>query len=199
MDKSAVLEAPVKFSNKGLVILDREIMYFAEHPIQERMAELSCKGSLNILELGYGLGYSATRIDELKPNANHIIVEANKQIFNNATRKFPDKKIILGFWEDLYSMFEYDYFDSILYDTYPFQELNKIKDVNQILQWVTPVLQKLRIYLKIGGRLVFLDITSKLDKSQLTCIFPSYRFNSYEMTLNLDYPTVQIIECSRIS
>ena len=71
-----------------------EIMMSWEKPIMYKMADEICKNKGWILEVGFGMGISADRIQMNNPE-KHVIVEINKQIFKKAEEWSIDKKNVI--------------------------------------------------------------------------------------------------------
>jgi guanidinoacetate N-methyltransferase len=112
-----------------LEIAGHPVMERWEEPYMKRLAEIASMNGGKVLEVGFGLGIAASYIQENLVKEHHII-EANDQVFERM--KFFAKSakchtvLHSGFWEDVSSKFENEFFDGILFDTYPitFEELH---------------------------------------------------------------------------
>ena len=72
----------------------------------------------DVLEIGFGLGYSATRVQHYHPKS-HTIIDSDPLIIKKAkewAKKYPTVKIIEGKWED--KLKELATFDAIFFDDY---------------------------------------------------------------------------------
>jgi len=91
------------------------VMMEWEKPYMKSLIKkLNPKG--DVLEIGFGLGYTATELQKNKI-AEHTIVEAHPEIFKNAEKwaeKYPNVKLVNSFIQD-YEYDEKDY-DFILDD-----------------------------------------------------------------------------------
>ena len=93
-----------------------------EKPYMTELAAIATRNGGNVLEIGFGLGLSASFIQE-KEVYRHYIVEANYDIFQRLLEfsKSASSKVIpiFGFWQDVVPQLQSDSFDGILYDPYP--------------------------------------------------------------------------------
>lgn len=105
-----------------LEIAGHPVMERWEEPYMKRLAEIATSNGGRVLEVGFGLGISASYIQEIILEEHHII-EANDQLFERMKcfAKSAKYRTILhsGFWEDISHKFEDEFFDGILFDTYP--------------------------------------------------------------------------------
>lgn len=112
-------------SEGNLEILGHPVMQPWETHYMGMLAEIATKNGGRILEVGFGLGISASKIQTYDIDS-HVILEANGNIFsqaiefsNNSTYK---TTLIYGFWQDCIKYLESSSFDGILFDTYPLTE-----------------------------------------------------------------------------
>lgn len=115
--------APAEYDEKGsLKILGHPVMEKWEENYMEALAQTACKKGGKILEVGFGLGISASKIQQHEIES-HVIIEANCSVFNKLLKfsQNANHKVIgiAGFWEDCTNYLESDSFDGILFDTYP--------------------------------------------------------------------------------
>jgi len=97
-----------------------QVMMEWEKPYMEAMVE-KLNPSGDVLEIGFGLGYSANAIQKFDINS-HTIIEQDKNVLKKLKEWAPLQKhkvnIIEGYWQDnLPSMIQK--FDSFLFDDYP--------------------------------------------------------------------------------
>lgn len=98
--------------------LVEEVMMSWESPIMEASAEWVCSGGGDILEIGFGMGISASFIQQ-KSISSHTIVESHPEIFQKATEWAADKpNVILIFGEWFNIRDQLGSYDGIFYDTY---------------------------------------------------------------------------------
>jgi len=97
--------AKAHYTDDTLVILGQPVMERWETPYMKALAQVAClKKNGCVLEVGYGMGISATFIDEYKIS-EHYIIEANYEVFLKAKEWAKMAKVkttvINGFWQDI--------------------------------------------------------------------------------------------------
>lgn len=107
-----------------------QVMMEWERPYMEACIEkLQPKG--DVLEIGFGLGYSAAAIQKHHPRS-HTIIECDPGVIQKAqewAKQFSHVKIVSGMWQDV--LHTLGTFDSIFFDDYsPFSK----KDIQQMQQ-----------------------------------------------------------------
>ncbi|MDE0064416.1 MAG: class I SAM-dependent methyltransferase [Gammaproteobacteria bacterium] len=110
-----------RFDEKELVIGQQQVMQAWEYPIMSAMAEAVTRIRGDVLEIGFGMGISASLIQQRNPRS-HTIVECHADIqerFKEWRSAYPGRKIHLleGRWQDVNSSL--DLFDGVLFDAYP--------------------------------------------------------------------------------
>ena len=90
----------------------------------DAMAKAVASHGGNALEIGFGMGISASLIQSYGVQS-HTIVESNSQVAENARQwrdQYRDREITIveGRWQDVVS--DLGVYDSILFDTYPMNE-----------------------------------------------------------------------------
>jgi hypothetical protein len=119
-----------------------QVMMEWERPYMEACIEtLKPKG--DVLEIGFGLGYSANAIQKHKPKS-HTIIESDPQVIAKAkewAKSHPNTKILTGRWQELLP--EIGFFDTIFFDDYMPLNPAEAKQVEQETQESTKMLQKI--------------------------------------------------------
>lgn len=94
------------------IIMHSDVTLYETH-----VADMVAQNGGNILEIGFGLGISATQIQTHNPN-KHVIVEIEKEIYDKATEWAEGKsnvEVIHGDWKDVISSLS-DKFDGVYND-----------------------------------------------------------------------------------
>lgn len=123
MTKTKSKSQDLKFSKdelgKDVLLKDEnlQVMMEWEKPYMEACIEM-LKPSGDVLEIGFGLGYSATAIQKHQPKS-HTIIECDPTVIEEAkkwAKKHKNVKILEGRWQDLLPKLEQ--FDAIFFDDY---------------------------------------------------------------------------------
>ena len=106
--------------NPNSIVMDTEetVMHSWEKPLMEAKADFVCKDGGHILELGFGMGISATAIQSHNIKS-HTICEIHPQIIKNLKEWAKDKPnviILEGDWYD--NIDKMKKYDGILFDTH---------------------------------------------------------------------------------
>ena len=107
-----------------LIINDQQVMQSWEAPYMREMAQIVSQTKGDVLEIGFGMGISATFIQEFGVKS-HTIIECNDGVidfFNEWKRQYPNKNITLikGKWQEVID--KTSKFDGIFFDSYPLSE-----------------------------------------------------------------------------
>eukprot|EP00746_Dinoflagellata_sp_MGD_P033545 gnl/MRDRNA2_/MRDRNA2_180041_c0_seq1.p1 gnl/MRDRNA2_/MRDRNA2_180041_c0~~gnl/MRDRNA2_/MRDRNA2_180041_c0_seq1.p1 ORF type:complete len:259 (+),score=32.61 gnl/MRDRNA2_/MRDRNA2_180041_c0_seq1:76-852(+) len=125
--KQTWAQASIVLNETELRIQGHSVMEAWEHPYMKRLAEIATQNGGHILELGFGMGISATYCQEVGKNLlSHHIIEANNQVAMYALKWSAEKarsKVVIhrGYSWDVAPSLRDSYFDGILYDTYPLE------------------------------------------------------------------------------
>lgn len=109
----------VRLSNEVINMYDSWIMHSWEKPFMDIIAKKVTQNGGHILELGFGMGLSATAVQN-ENIKSHTIIEVHPEIYKKALLWSKDKKnvrIILGSWQEVIPTLTQK-FDGILHDTH---------------------------------------------------------------------------------
>jgi SAM-dependent methyltransferase len=127
-DRPAISEewetGPAHYSDTELLIDGQQVMQAWEQPLMEALAGAAAESHGDVLEVGFGMGISATFLQE-RGIRSHTIIECNRDVqrrFEEWRRQYPaaDIRMIESKWQDWDA--PESAFDSVLFDTYPTTE-----------------------------------------------------------------------------
>lgn len=150
-NRSAWKEARATFDEHTLKIQGHPVMEDWEDGYMKTLAHIASYRGGVILEVGFGMGISASYIQK-HPIDKHIIVEANRDVYkelllfakNSRHPVYP----LFGFWEEVTSMLSDGSITGILFDTYPLAE-------NEIHKNHFPFFKEAHRLLANGGTLTY--------------------------------------------
>ena len=108
---------------------NRQVMMEWEIPYMNALIDNVKPKDLDVLEIGYGMGYSAKRIQSYKPKS-HTGIECDDTVINKAKKDGLDIEIVKGRWQKaIHSLGNYDFifFDDHSYEDWN-NELDRIED-----------------------------------------------------------------------
>ncbi|MFH1047109.1 MAG: class I SAM-dependent methyltransferase [Patescibacteria group bacterium] len=149
--KESWSQALATFSPGKLIICGHPVMEDWEDSYMKILAAIACTVPDKVLEVGFGLGISASHVQQHQVR-EHSIIEANQSVYEQLL-KFSQNAVgsvrpHLGFWEDVTPTLPDEYFDGILFDTYPLSD----KEVHE--NHFSFFAEAFRL-LKPGGRLTY--------------------------------------------
>ena len=120
-----MLQQEYKIDEHGKEILlqdnENQVMMEWEKPYMEACIDkLQPKG--DVLEIGFGMGYSATQIQKYKPKS-HTIIEMDSMVIKrlkNWAKDYDNIIIVEGTWQE--KIHDLGKFDEIFFDDYPLKE-----------------------------------------------------------------------------
>ncbi|CAD7971164.1 unnamed protein product [Amoebophrya sp. A25] len=139
-----------------LLIDGHPVMEQWEQPYMEALAQVATSKGGRVLEVGFGLGLSASQIQRNKID-EHIIIEANAGVVERGKKwaeSQPNKVTFMhGLWQDVVASLPDNSIDGVLYDPYP---LNSAEQHTHQFDFI----EKVRPKLKSGGVLTYCNLTS---------------------------------------
>lgn len=109
---------------RELVIQGQQVMQSWEHPLMERMARAAASRGGDVLEVGFGMGISASFVLEAGVRS-YTVIECNDAViagFDRWRARYPETEVRLvrGRWQDVGD--QLGTYDGILFDTYPLSQ-----------------------------------------------------------------------------
>ena len=147
-----------------LLIEGQQVMQDWEHPLMRKLAENACESKGDILEVGFGMGISASYVQDCGVRS-HTIIEINKGVAERfekwrAERPGSDIRLAFGVWQDVIDGL--GQFDGILYDTYPTNEEEFVKTLGpKVVTLAANFFPAAAAHLRPGG--VFSYYTNEID------------------------------------
>lgn len=127
-------DAEAAFSESGdsLEILGNPVMEKWEDAYMGELATVAASNGGKVLEVGFGLGLSASHIQSHSNVSEHVIIEFNREVYERleafaarAAERGRTVTPIFGDWKTVVSDIPDSSFDGILYDTYPLSEAER--------------------------------------------------------------------------
>lgn len=140
---------PVQYDDKQLLLEGHQVMQSWEHRIMEEMARVITETHGDVLEIGFGMGISATYINDFGVRS-YTVVEPNHAVieyFNDWKKSYPtgNIRLIHSNWQDASNSF--GKYDGVLFDPYFVSEPDSVEvesttGVGSFLPLVIPHLRK---------------------------------------------------------
>jgi amino acid adenylation domain-containing protein len=156
-------ESAAEYDGSQLVIQGQQVMQDWERPLMKAMAEIVTESHGDVLELGFGMGISATYIQEFGVRS-YTVVEANEGVaeyFERWKRGYPgrDIRLIHGRWHDVAD--KLGTYDGVFFDTVPINEEEYVKEVIDNVVMAEDIFPTTARCLRRGG--VFTWYTNEVD------------------------------------
>jgi guanidinoacetate N-methyltransferase len=156
-------DSRAEYNPSELIIEGQQVMQDWEAPLMKAMADIVTQGCGDVLEVGFGMGISASYIQTGRPRS-HTIIECNRDVmraFAAWAEKYSDRdiRLVQGRWQDVVD--DIGLFDGVFFDTYPASEAEFEESVINSINFAEgfiPVAAKL---LRPGG--VFTYYTNEID------------------------------------
>jgi len=168
-----------------------EIMEDWQRPLMKAMSQIAGESGGDVLEVGFGLGVSATFIQRLGVRS-HTIIECNDSVvewLREWQRDYPDRDIRLvhGLWQDTIGAL--GTFDSIFFHTYPVSEEEAVEHVSSNVTYAEHFFASAAAHLDDGG--VFTYMTNEIDslsRAHQRALFKQFSSVSLQVLESLEVP-----------
>jgi amino acid adenylation domain-containing protein len=151
------------FEVERLTISGQQVMDAWERPLMAALADIATATHGDVLEVGFGMGISATDI-QARGARSHTIIECNDDVVRTFERwrsRYPDRdiRLVKGIWQEVAAPL--GPFDAILFDTYPLSEHEFTEAVIESITFAAPFMPVAASLLHEGG--VFTYYTNEID------------------------------------
>ena len=115
---------PATYDEHSLTISQYPVMADWERPYMERLAAIAASNGGTVLELGYGMGISASAL-QLHDIDSHIVIECHPDVIaqcvvmHRAALTSGSMHLMTGYWQDVTHLLADASIDGILFDTFP--------------------------------------------------------------------------------
>ena len=161
----------VTYTDAGLDIGGCQVMQYWELPLMRKLAALAAVRDGDILEVGFGLGLSATEICR-SPIRSYTVIEAHPLVAQKARDWARNQQVpvtvVEGMWQDVIADLTTT-FDGICFDTYPLVESERGRNH-------FPFIPAAKQLLRSGGCLTYYsDETVDFRKEHLDLLLRNYQ------------------------
>lgn len=173
-------------------LTDQQIMEDWQIPLMEAMAKVVCREGADILELGFGRGVASDMIQSYDVKS-HVIMECNEPVIERYhlwKEKYPNKDIqmVKGLWQD--TIDSVGLFDGIFFHTYPLNQEEYMKYVNESITFAAHFFPDASKHLKPGGSFSYfsneIDSLSREHQRQLLEHFSSFQIEKIKLQIPED-------------
>ncbi|MEC4984566.1 MAG: class I SAM-dependent methyltransferase [Oscillatoria sp. PMC 1068.18] len=118
------------YNDAELIIQGQQVMQAWEHTLMKALAEAAGENHGDVLEIGFGMGISATYLQEVGIKS-YTVIECNDQVisrFEHWKQNYPDQdiRLVKGMWQEVIPQLHT--YDGILFDTYPLSQEEYIRN-----------------------------------------------------------------------
>lgn len=153
-----------------------QVMMEWEKPYMEACID-ALQPSGDVLEIGFGLGYSSTHIQKYSPKS-HTIIECDPTVIQKAedwSKSYSHIKIIQGTWQDCLK--DLGQYDAIFFDDYaPFSAEEEEKIENEIKKLQTVKNKIKNLYEQLKQKLESLMNFGNNQKAEVERVIPNNDF-----------------------
>jgi guanidinoacetate N-methyltransferase len=155
--------AQANYDDSQLEIDGQQVMQDWERPYMEAMARVVTETHGDVLEVGFGMGISASYIQTLGVRS-HTIIECNEDVRKKLEAwksQYPGRDIrsAFGKWQDVID--DLGMFDGIFFDTYPLSEEEFVEHVVKDVTAAEHFFEAAAKHLKDGG--IFTYYSNEID------------------------------------
>ena len=148
---------------RSAVLSDEQIMEEWQLPLMEAMARIAGRSGGDVLEIGFGLGISASLMQGHGVRS-HTIVECNPSVIERYERwvaAYPERDIrmVPGLWQD--TIGDLGQFDAIFFHTYALDEDESVELLARSVTFAAHFFPAAAEHLRTGG--VFTYLTGEID------------------------------------
>lgn len=172
---------------------DQEIMEDWQIPLMQGMTDVVCDTQGDILEVGFGRGISSDMIQEYRVKS-HTIIECNEQVINDYFVEWKEKfkgsdiRLVKGLWQDTIDTL--DLFDGIFFHTYPLNEEEYMKYVQESITFAEHFFPFASSHLNDGGAFTYfsneIDSLSREHQRLLLQHFSSFSIQKIPLKMPED-------------
>ena len=176
-------EQKVEFLEDKIITEDGQtVMMSWETPVMINMVNQVCKNGGHIIEVGFGMGISATEIQN-QSISSHTIIESNPQIYQKALDWAVGKTNVTIIFDDFSNYIDTttDKFDGVFFDAFP-SEILGIGDDN--FTYGKVFFDKIKRICNTGCRVVPFLMNCSLDLNYLTDYVPLTSIEVHDYKLN---------------
>jgi guanidinoacetate N-methyltransferase len=116
--------SPAIYDEHTLNIAGYPVMADWEQPYMERLAAIASSKGGTVLEVGYGMGISASALQACTIDS-HVVIEGHPDVIarcivtHRSALASGSMHLMTGYWQDVTPMLAAASFDGILFDTFP--------------------------------------------------------------------------------
>jgi amino acid adenylation domain-containing protein len=156
-------ESAARYDGTQLQIEGQQVMQDWERPLMRAMAEVAAESHGDVLEVGFGMGISATDLQELGVRS-YTVIEPNAGVieeFLRWRRRYPgrDIRLLRGKWQEVTA--ELGTYDAVFFDTYHNDEKEYVDHVLQGVTYAEHFFPTAAACLRDGG--VFTYYSNEID------------------------------------
>lgn len=169
---------------------DEEIMEDWQIPLMQKMSDVICESKGAILEIGFGRGISSDMIQQHQVKS-HTIIECNEEVIKDYFEEWKKKhqgqdiKMVKGLWQDTIN--NLGLFDGIFFHTYPLNEEEYMKYVNESITFAEHFFSYASQHLNKGGAFTYfsneIDSLSREHQRLLLKHFSSFSIQKIDLNM----------------